>query len=70
MSLWLICRADGSEPRVVRASSRDAAVRAHSSLLGDGNWCIWRLGNFPEQFEIKGMAVRQLGRPHIEEGAA
>jgi len=70
MNLWLICRVDGSEPRVVRSASREAALRAHVSLLGNGNWCVWRLGNFPEQFEVKGMSVRPLGRPHIAEGAA
>lgn len=64
MSLWLIARTDGSEAKVVRSASRET-LGMSLSQYGQGVWCIWRLGNFPEQFEVKGMAVRALGRPTI-----
>jgi hypothetical protein len=66
MNLWLIARSDGAEAQVVRSASRET-LGVSLSQFGQGVWCIWRLGNFPEQYEVKEMAVRALGRTHIQE---
>ena len=66
MNLWLIARSDGSEAQVVTSASRETLAMSLSQY-GQGVWCIWRLGNFPEQYEVKGMAVRGIGRAHIQE---
>ena len=72
--LWLVCTPDGRYPKTVRASSARGALMARvkddTDVPKGGVWAVWRLGNFPEQFEIfdrepEAPFLRPVGRPHV-----
>jgi hypothetical protein len=73
-ALWLVANADRSNPKVMRAVSAAGAIKGRFKDAEDpirlGNVAVWRLGNYPAQFEVThdgkgGFAVRELGNPHV-----
>jgi hypothetical protein len=71
--LWLVARTDGSHAKVVRAVNAKGAILSRFKDEDDdllwGNVATWRLGNFPEQYEVTadadGIVVRELGNPRV-----
>ena len=63
---WLIAKADFSEPAIVKAPTKEDAILLFDKQGKWGIWCVWMLGNFPEQYElIPAENPRPLGRPTI-----
>lgn len=70
--LWLVATPMGLHPRILRAASARGALLARVKDDEDvpkaGLWAVWRLGNFPEQYEIIDFdpaEVREIGRPVV-----
>lgn len=71
--LWLVATPDGKHPRVLRAATEMGAILARvkddEDVPRGGVWAVWRLGAFPEQFDLDGDGLpRGIGRPSLIEG--
>lgn len=67
--LWLVAYTDGRDPKVIRAASARGALlgrlKDDDDGFGHGVAAVWRLGNFPTQFDITTADVREIGRSHV-----